>query len=145
MSLLQRLLVAAVALVLLTGCGNDQSKVFGGQSSACPPTVLTNDVDDAQKIDDGSACFFGEIDAGRVVVWDVLVPTVEGDPILIRYDFNGEVTIITTDSSRDAFGSGDVSVRRCEEIQPTDRLPEGFDCTDSGGNGFESDSLPPAF
>lgn len=145
MSLRQRSLAAGVALVLFAGCSDDQSKVFGGQSSACSPTVFTNDVDDAQKLEDGSTCFFSEVDAGRAVVWDVLVPTVEGDPIPSRYDFNGEITIITTDSSRDTFGSGGVSVRRCEEVQPTDRLPEGVDCTDSSGDGFDSGSLPEGF
>lgn len=140
-----RLLSAITFLGLLavtTGCGGDGSKVFGDQSEPCPATVLTNGSDDDQKIDDGADCLMTEFEAGRPVVWDVLVPTVEGDPIPTRYAFDGDSVTITTDFSRDTFGGGGVDQQRCDGLRRTSRLPEGVDCSTSSGDGFDSDSLP---
>ena len=134
--------VTLLGLCAVSGCGGDGSKVFGEQSEPCPATVLTNDAEDDQKTDDGTDCLMTEVEAGRPVVWDVLVPTVEGDPIPTRYAFDANVVRITTDSSRDTFGSGGVVEQRCDGLRRTSRLPEGVDCTTSSGDGFKSSSLP---
>lgn len=140
-----RLLSAAIVLglcVAITACGGDGSKVFGGESGPCPAIVLTNGVDDEQQVADGSECLMTEFESGRAVVWDVLQVTVEGDPIPTRYAFDGDIVTITTDSSRDTFGTGGVNEQRCDRLRRTAWLPEGVDCTTSGGDGFESSSLP---
>lgn len=140
-----RFLSAATFLGLCAvtnACGGDGSKVFGDRSEPCSSTVLTNGSDDDQKIDDGTECLMTEFEAGRSVVWDVLVPTVEGDPIPTRYAFDGDTVSITTDFSRDTFGGGGVDEQRCDGLRRTSRLPEGVDCTTSGGDGFKSSSLP---
>lgn len=145
MPFLLKSIVLGAVLILLTACSEDGSKVFGEQSSPCAPTVLTNDVDDREKAQAGSDCFFGEVNAGRAVVWDVLIPTVEGDPIPTRYEFTSGVTVITEDSTRDTYGQGFVRVQRCQDVQPTNWLPEGVDCEGIDGDGFQSDSLPALF
>lgn len=127
---------------MTTACGRDGSKIFGDQSLPCPATVLTNGSDDEQKIDAGSECLMTEFEADRPVVWDVLLPTVEGDPIPTRYAFDGDIVTITTDSSHDTFGSGGVDEQRCNGLRRTSRLPEGVDCSNSSGDGFKSSSLP---
>lgn len=140
-----RLLPAATLVGLCAvavACGGGGSKVFGERSQTCSATVLTNDFDDDQKIANGAECLMAEFEAGRPVVWDVLVPTVEGDPIPSRYAFDGESVIITTDFSHDTFGNGGVDERRCAGLRRTTRLPEGVDCNRSGGDGFKSSSLP---
>jgi len=135
--------VTLVGLCAVTaGCGTDGSKVFGEQSEPCSATVLTNGPDDDEKIQHGADCLMAEFEAGRPVVWDVLVPTPEGDPIATRYEYDGDVVTITTDSSRDTFGGGGVDEQRCDGLLRTTRLPEGNDCNRSSGDGFESDSLP---
>lgn len=131
------------AFAVLSACGQEAaSKVFGEQSEPCPATVLTNSIDDDKKIEDGANCFMDEFEAGRTVTWDVLVPTVEGDPIPTRYEFDGESVTITTDASHDRFGRGGVQERRCDGVRRTARLPDGIDCDSSSGDGFKSDSLP---
>lgn len=68
----------------------------------------------------------------------------EGDPIPIRHEFDGEVVTITTDSSFDAFGSGEVDVQVCDGVRRAGRLLEGVDCKCSNGDGSRGDTLPGA-
>ncbi len=118
------------------------SKVFGEHTEQCAATVLTNDVDDDAVLAAGVACFVEAFEAGQPAIWDVVVATVEGDPVPSRYDYDGETVTITTDYSFDNFGSGGVIELRCTGIRPTGGVPEGADCTSSDGDGFRPDSLP---
>ena len=118
------------------------TKEFGETTGSCDVTVLDNGPDDEINLADGAGCFVREVDAGRPVVWDVVIATVEGDPIPTRYDFNGEMVTITTDYSFDNFGSGGVAELRCASVRLTNWLPEGTDCGSHEGQGFRSESLP---
>ncbi len=118
------------------------TKKFGNHAGPCVPTVLTNGNDAQPILAAGVACFFAEYEAGRAVVWDVSAATVEGDPIVSRYDYAGTTTIITTDYTFDHFGSGGVTEQRCTSVVPTEWLPVGADCSTSTGEGFRADSLP---
>ena len=118
------------------------TKDFGESSGPCDATVLTNGPDDETNLADGAACFVREFEAGRPLVWDVAIATVEGDPIPTRYDFDGENLIITTDYSFDNFGSGGVTEFRCTGVRLTNWLPEGTNCSSHAGEGFRSESLP---
>ncbi len=143
------LVVAFAGLLTLTlGCGTggsraDGEKVFGEAPESCPAAVLLNGGGD-QNAEEQADCFMAEFEAGRPVVWDVVVSTVEGDPIPIRYEFDGEVVTITSDSSFDTFGSGEVDVQVCDGVRRADRLLEGVDCKSSNGDGFRADTLPGA-
>jgi len=138
-------LVGLVALVgVATACGGrpGESLVFGEHDDACRPTVLRNDLEDDARLADGGDCFLAEVSAGRPVVWDVLTLTVEGDPIPVRYRYDGTNVVITEDVRRDEFGDAGVRVRRCTTAVEGDRLPEGVDCERTDGDGFVSDGLP---
>lgn len=132
-------LIAVCVSALLAGCGGDGSKVFGEAAEPCPPVLSQRD---QGAVDDGAICFISEVSAGNPVVWDVLSWTDEGDPIPIRYEFDGDRVTITTDSTRDSFGSGDVIRERCDTVVRGQGLPRGVDCTSAQGEGFDSDSLP---
>lgn len=135
--------VFCVLSVAASACSaNDASLVFGEDVDSCAPIVLRNDPDDERVVKDGVDCFMVEIEAGQPIVWDVLATTVEGDPVPMRYDFDGDVVVITTDQSRDSYGSGGVDQQRCDGVRRTGYLPEGVDCETSPGVGFKSDSLP---
>jgi hypothetical protein len=135
-----------IAVFAVAACAGDDAGdaglEFGIQGEPCAPTVLRNEPDDEQIARAGSTCFLSEAEAGRPVVWDVLVPTVEGDPIPRRYDFDGRTFTITVDATRDEFGNSGVSVVRCEVVAAGRFLPEWSDCDDASGEGFRSDSLP---
>lgn len=118
------------------------SKVFGETTGPCGVTVLNNGPDDEVEVAEGAACFVDEFEARRPLVWDVVVATVEGDPIPSRYRFDGETVIITTDYSFDNFGSGGVVELRCSSVRLSNWLPEGIDCSSHDGEGFRADSLP---
>lgn len=117
------------------------TKMFGEHGGPCAPTVLNNGPDDQATLAVGAACFLAEHDVGRPVVWDVLIPTVEGDPIVSRYDYDGTEITITTDYTFDTFGTGGVIEERCAGVLSTNWLPDGADCTTSTGEGFRADSL----
>lgn len=143
------LAVTVAGLCVLTagrGAGGsraDGSKVFGEQTEPCPATSLSNDLDD-QIANQGTDCFMTEFEAGSPVVWDVVFSTTEGDPVPVRYEFDGETVTITTDSSFDDFGSGEVDVQVCEGIRRAEALVEGVDCESSSGDGFRADTVPGA-
>lgn len=135
----RRALIAVCATALLAGCGGDGSKVFGETAEPCSPVLSQRD---QGAVDDGAACFISEVSAGNPVVWDVMSWTDEGDPIPIRYEFDGDKVTITTDSTRDTYGSGDVIRERCDSVVGGSGLPLGVDCTSVPGDGFKSKSLP---
>lgn len=145
MSRIASVTVTAALVASLVACGGsngDDGLVFGESIAPCAPTVLSNDVDDQTKARDGSSCLLAAVETGEPVTWDVLRVTVEGDPMPIRYAYDGEFVVITDDSTRDEFGAGVVSVRRCAGVAPTDWLPEGRDCVGTNGPGFDDASLP---
>jgi hypothetical protein len=111
--------------------------VFGEIEGGCGVTVLTNDVDDQEKLRGGVDCLIAHIDAGDPVEWDLLVPTVEGDPILYRFASDGATVTITQDASRDRFGGSGVLVEICETVDDTGFVPVGAGCTASGALPFD--------
>ena len=118
------------------------TKEFGEHAGPCAPTILNNGPNDQHTLAAGVACFLTEQEAGRPVIWDVLIPTIEGAPIVSRYDYDGTMTTITTDYSFDNFGSGGVIEKQCSGVVATHGLPDGADCAISTGRGFRADSLP---
>ncbi|MCJ8008452.1 DUF4362 domain-containing protein [Lederbergia wuyishanensis] len=66
--------------------------------------------------------------------------TIEGDPIVTDLTYNGESLDVKYDSTRDAFGSGEITTNRCgnivEEVNPTNTSYIAVDCT-NGPNGMD--------
>lgn len=60
--------------------------------------------------------------------------TIEGDPIVMDLKYNGEVIKITYDSTRDKFGSGEITTYKCrsllEEVNPTNTSYIAIGCPD---------------
>ncbi|MBS4219489.1 DUF4362 domain-containing protein [Bacillus sp. FJAT-49711] len=58
--------------------------------------------------------------------------TIEGDPIVKDLAYNGEYLEVKYDSTRDAFGSGEITTDRCgnmiEEVNPTNTSYIAVDC-----------------
>ena len=85
-------LIAVCAAFALPSCGGDGSKVFGESAEPCAPVLSQRD---QAAVDDGADCFISEVSDGNVVVWDVMSWTDEGDPVPIRYEFDGDKVTIT--------------------------------------------------
>jgi hypothetical protein len=131
------LLVALIAACSAAGEPEaSPAPVFGKTPGPCGVTVLTNDLGDEERLTAAVDCALAQVDARNAFTWDVLVPTVEGDPILYRFAGDGEMITITTDSTRDAFGSPSVLVQECETIDDTGFVPAGVDCIDAAGVPF---------
>jgi hypothetical protein len=111
--------------------------VFGEVQDGCGVTVLTNDVDDDAKLRSGADCLMARVDAGDPVEWDLLVPTIEGDPILYRFASDGATITITQDPTRDELGGSGVLVELCETVDDTGYIPVGAACTASSGVPFD--------
>jgi hypothetical protein len=92
-----------------------------------------HDTDDQTRLGEGVDCLFDRVSDGQPVVWDLLVQTIEGDPILYRFDGNGSRVTTTEDQTRDQFGSGGVVTRICGSVEDTGLIPQGFGCTESPG------------
>lgn len=137
--------LALSALTLLAACGPAPEAVpddavvppIGSLEGPCGPTVLTNARDDAERLAADTVCFLEAHEAGEPIVWDVVLATVEGDPILRRYDSDGSRVVITEDSTRDSFGSGRVTVLDCAAVADTGFLVEGLDCVETAGEPLE--------
>ncbi len=132
-----------VVALFATACGTDgepadpPAPVFGDTPGPCGVTVLTNDTGDEAALRTAVTCALAQLDAREAFMWDLLVPTVEGDPVLYRFESDGERVTIVTDNTRDEFGSRTVSVQVCETIGDTGFVPEGVDCVDGTGAPFE--------
>ncbi|MCR2822582.1 DUF4362 domain-containing protein [Lederbergia panacisoli] len=66
--------------------------------------------------------------------------TIEGAPIVTELTYNGESLEVKYDSTRDAFGSGEITTARCgnmvEEVNPTNTSYIAVDCK-KGLNGMD--------
>jgi hypothetical protein len=111
---------------------------FGANDTLCPSLTLANDADDEQTARDAGKCFLDAVGAGTPVVWDVSIPTIEGDPIYHRFHFTGDDVVIVRDDRADTFGSGSVQAERCSSVSASDAewLPVGVDCTPTDHPGF---------
>jgi|GEM_PF-4393796 len=108
----------------------------------------------------GYDCLLQAAADGREAEWDFVQNTVEGDPIVIRYQLRADGRLrIITDNSRDAFGGSNrgVSVEDCGRLSAAEIFPPiGDSCrivTDHGigpltfepappGNGGPAEPLP---
>ena len=149
----RRLLVPVTLLIVAASCGGDGSDVaaggsqgdasvvavaFGADDGRCPSLTLSNDLDDEERARAGTACFLEVVEGGTPIVWDVSVPTVEGDPIYHRFDFTGDDVLLVVDDRADTFGSGSVRAQRCGSVAAAqgEWLPVGVDCAPTDHPGF---------
>jgi beta-lactamase regulating signal transducer with metallopeptidase domain len=63
--------------------------------------------------------FYANALAGKVAFMRVMQYTIEGDPIIRDFQFDGETYTVTYDSTRDEFGSGDISALTYKYLLPT--------------------------
>lgn len=110
--------------------------IFGAEDTVCESVRLRNEDDDQAKATSATDCLLAEIEAGRAVTVDIASITVEGDPIYMRYVFDGETTLFVTDNRADAFGRGSVQASRCSSVQRSSWFPEGVDCMPAEHPGF---------
>lgn len=131
---------AAFCLLAIASCqgdpGSAPAPVFGERESVCGVTVLTNDVEDELLLREGVDCLLDAVDARQPVVWDLLLPTVEGDPILYRFEGDGRQVTILEDATRDAFGRRNAVLRQCDSIEDTGFVPVGAGCSAESGVSF---------
>lgn len=111
---------------------------FGGNDTICPSLTLFNDADDERAARSASQCFLDAVDADTPVVWDVSIPTIEGDPIYHRFHFTGDDIVIVRDDRADTFGSGTVQAQRCAAVTMNEFewLPVGIECDPIDHPGF---------
>lgn len=149
---LARFFVPAALMLAIAGCSSsndtaeepvddspvDQSDgvVFGSEDNQCPSTTLHNEIDDDRILAAAVNCFFAEYDAGRPVVWDLDIPTVEGDPIYYRFDFDGDTVTIIADNRLDTFGTPHIEARRCAQVERNNSVPQGVNCDPIEHDGF---------
>ena len=66
--------------------------------------------------------------------------TIEGDPLVTDFTYNGESLEVKHDTTRDTYGSGEVVSNRCgnmiKEVNPTNTSYIAIDCN-NGRNGME--------
>ena len=111
---------------------------FGGNDTICPSLRLMNDPNDLGTAREASPCFLDAVDEGVPVVWDVVLPTIEGEPIYQRFHYTGDDVLIVRDFRADTFGSGGVRAERCASVAmgEADWLPVGVDCVSTDHPGF---------
>ncbi|MDH3247712.1 MAG: DUF4362 domain-containing protein [Acidimicrobiia bacterium] len=139
--MIRRLAIWGFLAVFAAGCAagqeSEERPVFGEIDGGCGVTVLTNDVGDEALLSAGVDCLLDAVDAQRPVVWDLLVPTVEGDPILYRFEGDGRKLTIIEDATRDEFGrSRSAVVQECDSVDDTGFVPVGADCPAASGAPF---------
>ncbi len=130
-----------MVLIFLAACGSDSGSaagaaVFAENDSQCASPTLTNDNGDDELLETAIECLFTELDAGNPVTVDMSIPTVEGDPIFHRYEFDGTDVLTIVDNRLDEFGEGVVIAERCTSLVRGQWLPQGTNCEPVDHPGF---------
>ncbi|MDR0434776.1 MAG: DUF4362 domain-containing protein [Gracilibacteraceae bacterium] len=120
----------------------ESSLPYGLLSAWTPLTDLPADYSKEQAIKDGVYvihgaeihnqrrvdAFYADALAGRAAFMRVMQYTIEGDPIITDYRYDGETYTVVYDSTRDKFGSGDISTLTYKHL-----LPTGLDSNGTAG------------
>ena len=140
-----RSLLAALVTLGVAGCAGERADpIFGRADTVCVSAELQNDDGDLDRLGEAISCLMDEVAAGRAVTVDLLVPTVEGDPMYHRFAFDGAAVLIVADDRADTYGSGTVRAERCASLEWDRRwLPVGVDCSPTDHDGFPEAAGPP--
>ncbi|MDR3288107.1 MAG: DUF4362 domain-containing protein [Peptococcaceae bacterium] len=69
--------------------------------------------------------FYNNALAGQAAFMRSMIDTVEGDPVITDYQFDGAVFTVTTDTRRDTFGASEIAVTTYKYLMPqADVTPE---------------------
>ncbi len=113
-------------------------RIFGANDDQCPSTSVT--IVDWPEAEDlvllGQECFERSVNAGFPVIWDLAVPTVEGDPIFTRHLYDGNTVWLLRDNRADRYGSPKLEASKCEGYGPTRFGLDGLGCKPSDYPGF---------
>ncbi len=109
---------------------------FGANDVQCESAAIDINHDYQLLFAKGEQCFLTQLSNGVPVVWDVVVPTVEGDPIFTRHIFDGEIIWFLRDVRADKYGSPSVTALACHDLDLNTLAYEGSDCEPSDYPGF---------
>ena len=109
---------------------------FGANDVQCESAAIDINHDYQLLFAKGEQCFLTQLSNGVPVVWDVVVPTVEGDPIFTRHIFDGEIIWFLRDARADKYGSPSVTALDCHDLDLNTLAYEGSDCEPSDYPGF---------
>jgi len=120
------------------GIGGSAGEIpfFGANDTVCVSVELKNELNDDGLRAEAFSCFMDEYDAGRAVVVDMSVPTVEGDPIFERYATDGNRVTLVIDTRLDAYGAGEVLAQACAGAEWNGKFINGVDCESIDHPGF---------
>jgi beta-lactamase regulating signal transducer with metallopeptidase domain len=70
--------------------------------------------------------FYRDVRSGGAAFLRAVVYTVEGDPIITDYQYDGEIFAVTTDTTRDKYGANEITSATYKYLVPLDRSrPQG--------------------
>lgn len=145
---MKRLLILAISLLSLSGCGNGQTNTSAPQikeQKQTEPAFSSLPADDVIEVASSGEIgnlnrfhkFLENTDAKEADHIQIRQFTTEGDPISRDIHFDGSVFQSTFNSSRDQYGSGDISETVCAELTRT----ETVESTDYQLEACESDQV----
>ncbi|WP_102262413.1 DUF4362 domain-containing protein [Mesobacillus jeotgali] len=136
-----KLLYYFILMLLLASC-NTQVTENGNGESRSPGKPNVKGVDDVDVLNTHGGIegiermqrFYEDMKSGVQSDLRIVFYTIEGDPIVKDLKYDGESLEVKNDSSRDAYGSGEIRTIRCgqliEEVNPTNTSYIATDCKD---------------
>lgn len=132
-----------ILLLFVSGCNNGQKSIDSNMHKDSPPpySKTADDIIDThgmlenkERLDE----FFNNVQQGKDDHIRVVKYTIEGDPIIYSYELENKVINVTIDTTRDAYGHGEIVHKTCtsmmvnEETEKTSYVLDG--CTPSVGD-----------
>lgn len=125
---------------LIAGCQNTENSTIkyleGNNIPDYTPTSkdvidMHGEIENEERFEE----FLNNVEKGQKDSIRVVKYTVEGDPILYYFEYDGEIIKATTDTRRDKFGEGSINNTTCTSIEVvetterTDYILEGCENT----------------
>lgn len=145
MKRMTKLLYYFILMLLLASCNTQVNENGNGESQSTgkeTPNLYVKGVDDVDVLNTHGGIegiervqrFYDDMKSGVPSDLRIVFYTIEGDPIVRDLKYNGESLEVKNDSSRDAYGSGEIRTIRCgqliEEVNPTNTSYIATDCKD---------------
>jgi hypothetical protein len=118
MKISKRLTLLALVILIITGCSTSEDGTVDSSSNGTKFELNADVIDTHGGVEGLGAMenFYQQVKKGKEGKLRVVQYTIEGDPLITDLDYDEEQIHVKFDTTRDKFGSGEVTTSTCGQL-----------------------------